>query len=53
MTVDPGYKYVGKFGGGVQWYIMDTKDIISNICFKLENENNELVSFNGHSKTFR
>ena len=53
MTVDPGYKYVEKFRGGVQWYMMDTKDIISSICFKLKNENNQLVSFNGQSVTFR
>ena len=53
MDVDPGYKYIEKFRGGVQWYMMETKDIISSICFKLKNENNELVSFNGQSITFR
>ena len=53
MTVDPGCKYVERFYGGVQWYLMETKDIISSICFKLQNENNELVSFNGQSLTFR
>ena len=47
MDVDPGYKYIEKFQGGVQWYMMESKDIISGICFKLKNENNELVSFNG------
>ena len=53
MDVDPGYKYIEKFRGGVQWYMMETKDIISNICFKLKNENGNLVSFNGQSITFR
>ena len=53
MTVNPGYKYVEKFFGGVTWYMMESKDIISSICFKLKNENNQLVSFNGQSVTFR
>ena len=53
MDVDPGYKYVEKFRGGVQWYMMESKDIISSICFKLKNENGNLVSFNGQSITFR
>ena len=53
MDVDPGYKYIEKFHGGVQWYMMDSKDIISSICFKLKNENENLVSFNGQSLTFR
>ena len=53
MDVDPGYKYIKKFRGGVQWYMMESKDIISSICFKLKNENNQIVSFNGQSITFR
>ena len=53
MDVDPGYKYIEKFHGGVQWYMMESKDIISNFCFNLKNENNQLVSFNGQSITFR
>ena len=53
MDVDPGYKYIEKFRGGVQWYMMESKDIISSICFKLKNENGKLVSFNGQSVTFR
>ena len=52
MTVDPSYKYLEKFSGGVQWYMMESKDIILSICFKLKNENNQLVSFNGQSITF-
>ena len=53
MDVNPGYKYIHKFRGGVQWYIMASKDIISSICFKLKNENDQGVSFNGQSVTFR
>ena len=53
MDVDPGYKYIEKFPGGVQWYMMESKDIISGICFKLKKENGSLVSFNGQSITFR
>ena len=53
MTVDSGYKYVEKFAGGISWYMMETKDFISSINFKLKNENGELVSFNGQSITFR
>ena len=53
MTVDPGYKYVEKFAGGISWNMMESKDIISSICFKLKNENKQLVSFNGQSVTFR
>ena len=53
MDVDPGYKYIEKFRGGVQWYMMESKDIISSNCFKLENEYNQIVSFNGQSITFR
>ena len=53
MTFDPGYKYVEKFSGGISWYMMQSKDIISSICFKLKNENNQLRSFNGQSVTFR
>ena len=53
IVVAPGYKYKEKFRGGVQWYKMEPKDIFSSICFKLKNENNQLVSFNGQSITFR
>ena len=53
MDVDPGYKYIEKFRGGVQWYMMESKDIISSICFKLKNENDQIVSFNVQSITFR
>ena len=40
MDIDPGYKYIEKFRGGVQWCMMEGKDIISSICFILKNENN-------------
>ena len=53
MDVDPGYKHIEKFRGGVQWYMMESKDIFSSICFKLKYENDQIVSFNGQSITFR
>ena len=53
MTVNPGYKYYGRFAGSVAWYMLHTNDFISSINFKLKNENNDLVSFNGQSVTFR
>ena len=49
MTVNPGYKYVERFAGGVAWYMLHTNDFISSFNFKLKNENNELVSFNDQS----
>ena len=36
MDVNPGYKYIEKFRGGIQWYMMEPKDVISSICFKLK-----------------
>ena len=53
MTVDPGYKYVEKFAGGIRWYMMETKVFISSINLKLKNEYGDLVSFNGQSVTFK
>ena len=53
LDVDPGYKYIEKFRGGVQWYMMESKDITSSVCFKLKNEKNQLVSSNGQSIIFR
>ena len=47
MQVSPGYKFINRFEGGVQWYMMESKDVISSTSFKLKNENNELVYFNG------
>ena len=28
MSVSPGYKYICQFDGGVQWYMLEAKDII-------------------------
>ena len=53
MNVDPCYRYTHKFHGGIQWYMMESKDNISSICFKLKNENREYVSFNGQCVTVR
>ena len=53
MTVDPGYKLIEKFSGGLSWYMMQSKDIISSMCFKIKNGNGNLVSFNGQSVTSR
>ena len=53
IDVDTGYIYIEKFQGGVQCYMMERKDIVSSICFKLKNENKQMVSFNGQSVTFR
>ena len=53
MDVYPGYKYMENFRGGVQWYMMESKDFFSSISFKIKNENNQLVSFNCQSITFR
>ena len=37
MDVDPGYKYIEKFRGGIQWYMTDSKDVISSISVKVKN----------------
>ena len=36
MDVDPGYKCIENFRGGIQWYMMESKDIISSIRLKLK-----------------
>ena len=53
VDVDPGYEYIEKFQGRVQGYMMESKNIISSFCFKLKNEDNQIVSFIGQSLTFR
>ena len=53
MDVDPGYKYIEKFRGGVQWYMIESKDNFSRNSFKLKNKNNKLVSFKGQNVNFR
>ena len=49
VTVNPGNKYVESYAGVFTWYMMETKDDTSSFSFKLEIENNHLVSFNGQS----
>ena len=39
MDADPGYKYIEKIQSGMLYYVMESKDTISSICFKLRNEN--------------
>ena len=46
MDVDPVYEQIEKFRGGLQWYMMESKDFISNNIFKFKTENGNLVSFN-------
>ena len=53
MDVDAGYEYIEKFRGGVQWYLMESKDFNSSIIFETKNQNGKLVSFNGQSIKFR
>ena len=36
MDVDPGYKSIGKIKGIFQRYMMESKDVISRISFKLK-----------------
>ena len=43
MVVDPGHKFIERFVGGITWYMMESKDVISSFGFKLKNENDELV----------
>ena len=53
MTIAPAFKYVERFSGGIQWQMMETKDIIINISFKLKNKNGDLVPLKGESLSFR
>ena len=50
--MDPAYKYIAMFRGGVQWYVLETKEFISNINFRLKSGNASLVSFNGQTINF-
>ena len=36
MEVSPGYQYIERFHGGVNWYMLDTKAFISRFNFKLK-----------------
>ena len=40
MDVSPDYKYIEKFRGGVQCYMMENIGTISTNCFELKNESN-------------
>ena len=53
MDLDPSYKDLEKFRGSVQWYMLQTKDFVSNIGSKSKNEKGKLVSFNGQSINLR
>ena len=53
MDINPGFKYIEKFRGGLQWYMMNIKDFNSSINLKIKNENDNLVPFDGQSITFR
>ena len=44
-SLSPGYKLVSGFDGGIQWFMMQSKDRIPSVCFKIKNENGNLVSF--------
>ena len=53
-TVDPVYKYVGKFACWRCYLVYDgNKRCCVEYFFKIKNENFELVSFNGQSLSFR
>ena len=52
-SVLPRYKFINRFEGGVQWYMMLSRDFNSSINFKLKNGKGPLVSFNGQSNTLR
>ena len=53
MDVNPRDKYIEKFRGWIMRFMMESKDFISRINFRLRYENGNLVSFNGQSVTFR
>ena len=47
-----GYKDIESFHGSVQWYLTESKDLISIFRFRFKIEK-KMVSFNGQSITFR
>ena len=53
LDLSPGNKYIEKIRGGILLYMMESKDVISSVIFKLKFENGILVSFNGQSVKFR
>ena len=53
IDVDPGYKYIEIFCGGIPCHLMESKDFFSKISFIIKIENGQLVPFNGQNITFR
>ena len=37
MEINPGFKHVEKFRGGIQWYLLESEDVISSSSFNLKN----------------
>ena len=52
MSVSPGYDIINRYDEGVPWYMMETKDVISSICFNLKNQNSQPASFSSQSISF-
>ena len=52
LDVGLGYKYLENFRGGVQYYVVETRDFIASISFILKNESGSLSFINGQSITF-
>ena len=53
MDAYPGFNYFEKFREGIQWFMMESKDFISNFILGLENDNGKSVSFNSQNITLR
>ena len=52
MDVNPANKLIESIKAGFQFYMMGSKDAISNISFKIEFGNGNLISFNRQSIIF-
>ena len=53
MDVASGYKYREQITGESHWYMLQSRNFITNSSFQFENGNAKKVSFNGQSVTFR
>ena len=54
MDIDPGFRYIEEFRGGIQWYLMESIDFVSIFGFKLKNKNGSFIAFfNGQSISLR
>ena len=42
MDVDPGYRYIEKFMGGVPWSMIESKRFVSSKNFKLKKKTESL-----------